>query len=75
MSGNLQMTIRESSTGKVAINSSNVHLRLFECDLAGCHLVVAGRTPLKADDLDEHWRVLAAAMSIWLSTPVPSATT
>jgi len=62
MSSNLQLTIRESTTGKVAVINGKTYtlLRLYECDLVGgvfC-LVVAGRTPLKPDDLDEHWRVL-----------------
>ena len=62
MSSNLQLTIRESSTGKVAVINGKTYtlLRLYECDLVGgvfC-LVVDGRTPLRADDLDEHWRVL-----------------
>jgi len=62
MSSNLQLTIRESSTGKVAVINGKTYtlLRLYECDLVGgvfC-LVVAGRTPLRADDLDEHWRVI-----------------
>jgi len=62
MSSNLQLTIRESSTGKVAVINGKTYtlLRLYECDLVGgvfC-LVVAGRTQLKPDDLDEHWRVI-----------------
>lgn len=62
MSNDLHLTIRESSTGKVAVINGKTYtlLRLYECDLVGgvfC-LVVAGRTPLRADDLDEHWRVI-----------------
>ena len=67
---NLQLTIRESSTGKVAVINGKTYtlLRLYESDLVGgvfC-LVVAGRTPLRPDDLDEHWRVLRSG-SVYLA--------
>jgi hypothetical protein len=61
MSDNLQLTIRESGSGKLAIINGKTYtlLRLYRHDRLGgifC-LAVAGRTPLRADDLDEHWRV------------------
>ena len=61
MSDNLQLTIRDSGSGKLAIINGKTYslLRLYRHDRMGgifC-LVVAGRTPLRADDLDEHWRV------------------
>ncbi len=61
MSNELRITVRTGANGKVAIINGKTYtlLRLYECDLVGgvfC-LVVAGRTPLKADDLDEHWCV------------------
>lgn len=61
MSDNLQLTIRDSGSGKLAIINGKTYslLRLYRHNRMGgifC-LVVAGRTPLRADDLDEHWRV------------------
>jgi hypothetical protein len=61
MSDNLQLTIRDSGSGKLAIVNGKTYslLRLYRHNRLGgifC-LVVAGRTPLRADDLDEHWRV------------------
>jgi len=61
MSDKLQLTIRDSSSGKLAIINGKTYslLRLYRYRRMGgifC-LVVAGRTRLRADDLDEHWRV------------------
>jgi hypothetical protein len=61
MSENLQLTIRDSANGKLAILNGKTYtlLRLYQHRWLGgifC-LVVAGRTRLKADDLDEHWKV------------------
>jgi hypothetical protein len=61
MSENLQLTIRDGANGKLAIVNGKTYtlLRLYEhrwLDGIFC-LVVAGRTPLRYDDLDEHWRV------------------
>ena len=61
MSNNLQLTIREGASGKLAIINGKTYalLRLYRHYRLGgifC-LVVAGRTPLRADDLDEHWKV------------------
>jgi len=61
MYDNLQLTIRDSGSGKLAIINGKTYslLRLYRHNRMGgifC-LVVAGRTPLRADDLDEHWRV------------------
>lgn len=61
MSDNLQFTVRDSGSGKLAIINGKTYtlLRLYRhVRLGGTFcLVVAGRTPLHADDLDEHWRV------------------
>ena len=62
MDDNLQLTIREGASGKLAIINGKTYslLRLYRHTRMGgtfC-LVVAGRTPLRADDLAEHWRVL-----------------
>jgi len=64
---NLHITVRASANGKVAILNGKTYslLRLYECDLVGgvfC-LIVAGRVPLKADDLDEHWRVFRSGQT------------
>jgi hypothetical protein len=61
MYDNLELTIRDSGTGKLAIINGKTYslLRLYRHNRLGgvfC-LIVAGRTPLRADDLDEHWRV------------------
>ena len=61
MSDNLQLTIRHGASGKLAIINGKTYtlLRLYKHRWMGgtfC-LVVAGRTPLRADDLAEHWRV------------------
>ena len=61
MSDNLQLTIRDGASGKLAIINGKTYtlLRLYKHRRMGgifC-LVVAGRTPLRADDLAEHWRV------------------
>ena len=62
MSDNLQLTIRDGANGKLAIINGKTYtlLRLYQHRWLGgifC-LVVAGRTRLKADDLDEHWKVV-----------------
>lgn len=67
MSNELRITVRTGATGKVAVINGKTYtlLRLYECDLVGgvfC-LVAAGRTPLRADDLDEHWRVLRSGQT------------
>jgi len=61
MSNKLQLTIRDGSDGKLAIINGKTYslLRLYRHTRLGgifC-LSVAGRTPLKADDLDKNWRV------------------
>ena len=61
MSDNLCITIREGASGKLAIINGKTYslLRLYRHNWMGgvfC-LVVAGRTPLRPNDLDEHWRV------------------
>jgi len=61
MSNELQLTIRDSGSGKLAIINGKTYtlLRLYRHRWLGgvfC-LVVAGRIPLRADDLDQHWRV------------------
>ena len=61
MSDNLPLTIRDGASGKLAIINGKTYslLRLYKHRRMGgifC-LVVAGRTPLRADDLAEHWRV------------------
>ena len=61
MNSNLQLTIRDSGSGKVAILNGKTYslLSLYRHNRLGgifC-LIVAGRTPLRADDLDDHWRV------------------
>lgn len=62
MSENLQLTIRESGNGKLAIINGKTYslLRLYRhSGLGGIFcLVLAGRIPLRADDLAEHWRVI-----------------
>ena len=62
MSDNLQITVRSGASGKLAIINGKTYtlLRLYRfTGLGGIFcLVVAGRTPLRADDLDEYWRVL-----------------
>ena len=62
MYDNLQLTVRESGSGKLAIINGKTYtlLRLYSYSRMGgifC-LVVAGRTPLRADDLNEHWKVV-----------------
>ena len=62
MRDELSLTIREGAGGKLAIINGKTYslLRLYRHNRMGgtfC-LVVAGRTPLRADDLAEHWRVL-----------------
>jgi hypothetical protein len=62
MSDDLPITIRDVATGKLAIVNGKTYtlLRLYGHRRAGgifC-LAVAGRTRLRADDLDEHWRVI-----------------
>lgn len=58
----LNLTLRDGASGKLAIINGKTYtlLRLYQHRRLGgvfC-LVVAGRTPLRADDLDEHWRVI-----------------
>ena len=62
MSDNLALTIRDGPSGKLAIINGKTYtlLRLYQDRRLGgvfC-LVVAGRTPLRADDLAEHWHVI-----------------
>jgi hypothetical protein len=62
MSDKLQLTIRASGDDKLAIINGKTYslLRLYRHNRLGgifC-LVVAGETPLRADDLDDHWRVI-----------------
>ncbi len=61
MSNKLQFTIRDSGSGKLAIINgktySLVHLYRYTRMGGIFCLVVAGRTRLKTDDLDEYWRV------------------
>ena len=62
MSENLHLKIQESGDGKLAIINGKTYslLRLYRHRWLGgvfC-LVVAGRVPLRADDLAEHWRVI-----------------
>ena len=61
MDEGLQITVREGASGKLAIINGKTYslLRLYQDVRMGgifC-LAVAGRTPLKADDLAEHWKV------------------
>jgi hypothetical protein len=61
VSEDLCITIREGASGKLAIINGKTYslLRLYRHNWMGgvfC-LVVAGRTALRPDDLDEHWRV------------------
>jgi hypothetical protein len=62
MYDNLQLTIRESGSGKLAIINGKTYtlLRLYRhVRLGGIFcLIVAGRTPLRADDLADHWKVI-----------------
>ncbi len=61
MANDLQITIRDGAHGKLALINGKTYslLRCYESRaLDGIFfLAVAGRTPLKADDLAEHWRV------------------
>lgn len=57
----LQLTIRDGGDGKLAIINGKTYtlLRLYRhqaLDGTFC-LAVAGRTPLRPDDLADHWRV------------------
>ncbi|MEE8390503.1 MAG: hypothetical protein V3S14_06860 [Anaerolineae bacterium] len=70
MSDNLKLTIRDSASGKLAIINGKTYslLRLYRHTRMGgvfC-LAVAGRTPLRYDDLDEHWRVFRSG-SVYLA--------
>ena len=64
MDDELQVTIREGASGKLAIINGKTYslLRLYQDVRMGgiFWLVVAGRTPLRADDLAEHWKVFKA---------------
>jgi hypothetical protein len=58
----LQLTIRDGASGKLAIINGKTYtlLRLYQHRRLGgifC-LAVAGLAGLRADDLDEHWRVI-----------------
>ena len=60
----LQLTVRDGTSGKLAILNGKTYtlLRLYQHRRLGgifC-LAVAGLTPLRADDLDEYWRVIKA---------------
>ena len=62
MADELQLTIRDGAGGKLAIINGKTYslLRLYQHRRLGgtfC-LAVAGLTPLRADDLAEHWRVV-----------------
>jgi len=62
MSDELHITIHDGGSGKLAIINGKTYslLRLYRhswMDGIFC-LMVAGRTPLRADDLGEHWRVV-----------------
>ena len=62
MSNDLQLTVRDGASGKLAILNGKTYtlLRLYQHRRVGgifC-LAVAGLTRLRADDLDEHWRVI-----------------
>ena len=62
MSDDLQLTVRDGANGKLAILNGKTYtlLRLYQHRRLGgifC-LAVAGVTRLRADDLDEHWRVI-----------------
>jgi hypothetical protein len=61
MSDDLQLTIRDGASGKLAIINGKTYtlLRLYRHRRVGgifC-LIVAGKTRLRADDLAEHWHV------------------
>lgn len=67
MKSNLQLTVRDGAHGKLAIINGKTYslLRLYQSELVGgvfC-LSVAGRTPLRPDDLDEHWRVFRSGQT------------
>ena len=61
MANELQITIRDGAHGKLALINGKTYslLRCYQhAALDGIFfLSVAGRTPLRADDLAEHWRV------------------
>ena len=62
MSENLPITIRDGASGKLAIINGKTYtlVSLYRSVRLGgifC-LVVAGRTPLRADDLAEGWRIV-----------------
>ena len=62
MADDLQLTVRDAANGKLAVINGKTYtlLRLYRSVRLGgvfC-LAVAGRTRLKADDLDKHWRVV-----------------
>jgi hypothetical protein len=61
MANTPEITVRNGAAGKVAIINGKTYslLRHYASStLQGVFfLAVAGRTPLKADDLAEHWRV------------------
>jgi hypothetical protein len=62
MSEKLQLTIRDGGKGKLAIINGKTYslLRLYRHERLGgifC-LVVAGRIPLRVEDLDEQWYII-----------------
>ena len=61
MADELQITIHDGAHGKLAIINGKTYslLRYYESRLLEgvFFLAVAGHTPLRADDLAEHWRV------------------
>ena len=62
MNDTLRLTMRESVSGKLAIINGKTYslLRMYSTlRMSGIFcLAVAGRTSLRADDLDEHWKVI-----------------
>ena len=61
MDDGLQITVRDGASGKLAVINGKTYtlLRLYQDVRMGgifC-LIVAGRTPLRTDDLAEHWKV------------------
>ena len=61
MDDGLQITVRDGARGKLAIINGKTYtlLRQYQDVRMGgifC-MAVAGRTPLRADDLAEHWKV------------------
>ena len=62
MSDDLNVTVRDGASGKLAIINGKTYtlLRMYHHRRLGgifC-LIVAGKTRLRADDLADHWRVI-----------------